>query len=173
VYCHFQVEEKRTVQNGPTSSRRWKTVIDDVQSIPWGVDDGTETAGLDLAGAELMLKPASQLHSGFWTDAPPKLESVLNDRYGRSGKGLLFNKAMRYTETLIEEGDDLLVLGQWEAALSGAWQFRKGSGPYIVSNKSHGALLSSYKGSALFWSALAVVILVVPCLPLGLRLFLR
>lgn len=74
---------------------------------------------------------------------------------------------------LIEEGDDLLVLGQWETAPSGAWQFGKGGGPYIVSNQSQGALLSSYKGFAWLWSILAVLVLVVPCLPLGLRLWLH
>jgi hypothetical protein len=173
VYYCFTVEEKRTVRHGLFhTSSHWKTVIDDARSIAWGVADDTGTANLDLGGAELILKPGTQFRSGFWNDAPPTLERVLNERYGRSSKGLLFNKGMRYSETLIEPGDDLLVLGQWETGMSGAWQFGKGSGPYIVSNQSLGALRSSDKGFAWLWAILALLVLVVPCALFGVRLSL-
>ena len=171
VYYDFQVEETRTVRRGPFgTSSHWKTVIDDVQSIACGVDDGTGMVGVDLREGELVLNPGAQLRSGVWNDAPSELERVLNERYGRSSKGLIFNKGMRYTETLIEVGEDLLVLGTSGVAPGGNWQFGKGDVPHIVSNKSQGSLLSSYKGYLLFWSVLAVLVLVA-CLALGLKLF--
>jgi hypothetical protein len=170
VYYRFQVEEKRTHYHGPHGGggSHWKSVIDDVQSIPCGLDDGTGVAGLNLPEAELVLSPGTQSRSGFLNDAPPQLERVLNDWYGRSSKGLIFNKGMRYTETLIEEGDDLLVLGTVQATPGGTWQFAKGDGPYIVSDKNQAVLLSSYKRCALLWVVLAVLVLVLTCLALVL-----
>jgi hypothetical protein len=137
------------------------------------VDDGTGAVALDLQAAELVLNPGTEFRSGFWNDTPPELERVLNDRYGRSSRGLLFNKGMRYAETLIEAGDELVVLGSWDVAPGGKWHLGKEDCPLIVSNKNQDALLSSYRKSALSWSVLAVLVLVVPCLPLGLELFLR
>jgi hypothetical protein len=174
VYFHFKVQEKRTTSHGPHgASSHWKTVINDVQNISFGLDDGTGIAGLDLNKAEVVLSPGTQLKSGFWKDAPPELERVLKDQYGRSSKGWIFNKTMRYTEKRIEEGDHLLVLGTVEATPGGNWQFVKGEGPYLISNKSQETLLSSYKSYTLLWSVLAVLVLIVPCLLVGLRLFAR
>jgi hypothetical protein len=106
VYFRFKVEEKRTHARGPHGGggSYWKTVIDDVQSVACGVDDGTGIAGVNLAEAEVVLGPGTQTRSGFWNDAPPELERVLRECYGRSSQGLIFNKGMRYTETRIEEG---------------------------------------------------------------------
>ena len=61
VYYQFQVEEKRTQNHGPHggSSSHWKTVINDVQSVACGVDDGTGVAGLNLREAELVLRPGT------------------------------------------------------------------------------------------------------------------
>ena len=120
-----------------------------------------------------MLRPDTEFRSGFWNDTPAELERTLNDRYGHSSKGLIFSKGMWYTETLIEAGDNLLVLGSWDVTPGGKWQFGKEDCPLIVSNKSQEAMLSSYKRSALLWSALAALLLLVPCLPLGLRLWLH
>jgi hypothetical protein len=174
VYFHFKVQEKRTASHGPHgASSHWKTVINDVQNISFGLDDGTGIVGLDLGKAEVILSPGTQLKSGFWQDAPPELERLLKEQYGRSSKGWLFNKAMRYTESLIEEGDYLLVLGTVEGTPGGNWQFVKSDSPYIISNKSPEALLSSYRNFTFLWSVLAVLVLVVPFLLVGLGLFGR
>ena len=173
VYYRFQVEEKKTRHAPPHGGggSYWKTVINDVQSIPCGVDDGTGVAGLDLGGAELVLKPGAQMRSGFFKDAPAELERLLNERYGRSSQGLIFNKGMRYTETLLEEGEEVLVVGRVKTTTGGNWQFGKGEVPFIVSNLREEALLSSYKRFVLFWLVVAVFVLVVPCLTLAWLLF--
>ncbi len=174
VYYHFHVQEKRRSQRGPFgSSTYWKTVINDVRCIACGVDDGTGVVGLNPQEAELVLDPGTEFRSGFWNDTPPELERVLNDRYGRSSQGLIFNKGMWYSETLIEAGGELLVLGSWDVAAGGKWQLGKEDCPLIISNESQGALLSSYKRSTLLWSVLAVLVLVLPCVPLAVRLWLQ
>ena len=169
VYFRFQVEEKKARHGPPPhggGGSYWKTVINDVQSIHCGVDDGTGVAGLELGGAELVLNPGAQMRSGFFNDAPDKLERILREHYGRSSKGLIFNKGMRYTETLLEEGEEVLVLGRVESTPGGNWQFHKCEVPFIVSDQSEKALLSSYKRFALLWLVLAVFVPVVPCLAL-------
>jgi hypothetical protein len=130
------------------------------------VDDGTGIAGLDLHGAEIDLRSGTQTRSGMFNDAPPRLERLLRETYSRSSKGLIFNKGMRYAETLLAENEYVLVLGRVEATPGGNWQFRKGDGPLIVSAKSEEALLASYKRFALLWLVLAVIVPVVPCVVL-------
>jgi hypothetical protein len=168
VYFRFKVEEKRTHPGGPHGGggSHWKTVIDDVQSVPCGVDDGTGIVGVNLAEAEVVLSPGTQTRSGFLNDAPPRVEQVLQERYGRSSKGWIFNKGMRYTETLIEEGDDLLVLGDVHGTPGGNWEFGKGDGPCIVSDQDERAVVASYRRFALLWLVVAVLVPVVPCVVL-------
>ena len=173
VYFQFQVDEKKTRHAGPHGGggSHWKTVINDVQSIPCVLDDGTGVAGLDLRGAEMLLSQGGEVRSGFFNDAPAELERLLRERYGRSSKGLLFNKGMRYTETLLEQGDHVLVLGTPQATSRGDWQFCKQDGLYIVSDRSEQALVKSYKRFALLWLILAVLVLIVPCVVVALVLF--
>ena len=171
VYYQFQVEEKKTRHGPPPhggGGSFWKTVVNDIQTIPCGLDDGTGIAGLDLRGAEMVLSVGAQMRSGFFKDAPPELERLLKERYGRSSKGLIFNKGMRYTETLLEDDDPVLVLGAAEHTPKGNYQFSKGDGPFIVSNKSEGVLLSSYKKFAVLWLTLAILAPAVACVLLGL-----
>jgi hypothetical protein len=170
VYYRFQVEEKKTRHGPPLhggGGSYWKTIINDVQSIPCGVDDGTGVAGLDLRGAEMVLSPGAQMRSGFLNDAPAKLERLLNERYGRSSRGFIFNKGMRYIETLIEGGEEVLVLARAQTTPGGNWQFSKCEIPFIVSNQNEKALIKSYKRWVLLWLVLAVLVLVIPCLALA------
>ncbi len=168
VYYRFQVEEKRTVRRGPFgSSHYWKTVVDDVQNTACGIDDGTGVAPLDLCTAEFVLAPGTQLRTGFWSDTLPELERVLQERYGRSSRGLFLSKAMRYSETCIEVGSGLAVLGSWRVTPSGPWQLGKGDDHCIVSDRSCRALASSYRRGTLSWFALAVLLLVAARFALG------
>jgi hypothetical protein len=77
---------------------------------------------------------------------------------------------MRYTETLLEDGAELLVLGTAQATQGGNWQFSKIDGPCIVSDQSEAALLASYKRFGLLWLLLAVILLLIPGVFLGLEL---
>jgi len=170
VYYRFRAEEQRRHASPHGGSTYWKTVVDDAQSVPCGVDDGTGIVAVSLAEAELVLARDRQARSGFWNSAPPELEEMLRQRYGRSSRGWIFNKTMRYSETLIEEGDDLLVLGTAEATPGGNWQLVRGEAPLIVTDRGEASLLSSYRTAAFLWWLLAVLVLAVVSLIAGVVL---
>jgi len=161
IYYRFRAEEQRRHAGPHGGGAYWKTVVDDAQSVPCGVDDGTGIAAVRLDEAELILARDREARSGFWNSAPPELEAMLRQRYGRSSQGWIFNKTMRYSETLIEEGDNLLVVGTAEATPGGNWQLVRGEGPLIVTDRGERSLLSSYRTAAFLWWLLAVVVVAV------------
>lgn len=154
VYFRFKVEEKQTTA-GPHGARsHWRTVVDDKQSVLCGIDDGTGVAAVSLAEAELVLRPDGQFSSGLFNSAPPDLEQVLQERYGKSTKGWFFNKTMRYTETLIEVGDPLVAVGTVELTTAGHGHLRKVDGFLLVSDRSEAELAKHYRTNAvLCWVA--------------------
>jgi len=163
VYYHFQVQEKR--QRGgpfpPTRGAYWKTVINDVQDVPWALHDGTGSATVRLDSAELMLDPDADERSGFLNSARPELEETLRQRYGHSSVGLIFNRALDYSETRIEEGDALVVLGTAREVPGGGWELVRGDAPLLVSDKGLAGLLASYRGAAFLWWCLAVLLPII------------
>ena len=94
VYFHFQVQEKRKRGGVPPhgGGSYWKTIINDAQHVPFDLDDGAGTAQLRLQSAELLLSPAGSERSGFLQSARPELEKMLQERYGYSSVGLIFNR---------------------------------------------------------------------------------
>jgi hypothetical protein len=108
VYYRFHVQEH--VQRGKNSY--WKTVIDDKQDAGLLVEDASQASiKVNLTKADLILKPDNRARSAMFKDAAPELEATLKERYGRSSQGFIFNKTMQYTETMLEEGDEIYVLG--------------------------------------------------------------
>ncbi|MHC4884223.1 MAG: GIDE domain-containing protein [Planctomycetota bacterium] len=151
VYYHFEVEEKRTRHTGKSSSTYWATVIEDEQYAPCAVEDETGEVMVSLREAELMLDADSHDRSGFLDDASPELEDTLQRRYGRSSQGWIFNKSMRYTETVLEAGDPVYVLGT-VAQRSGMISLVKGDAPFIVSDKGERGVRSKLQmGSTGYW----------------------
>lgn len=152
VYYDFHVEEQRTRHVGTGKHRRtehyWATVVRDKQVRPFVVDDGTGSAEIDIARAELLLDQDARARSGFLQDAPPDLEATLNQRYGRSAQGIIFNRAMRYSETVLEQGDELYVLGTAVAEEGRPCRFVKGNDVFIVSDRGEQAVVASYRSSA-------------------------
>jgi phosphatidylglycerophosphatase A len=152
VYYRFLVQEERTrtvtsYQNGRNvtrTERYWHTVVDDIQSVPSAVQDKTGEAHVDLVVAELTLK-AMQATSGTFNSVPASLERTLQKRYGVSGKGLIFNKNMRYTESVIEPGAKVFVVGHCKIKKSGTASFAKGDHPLLVTDKNEEELVGHYK----------------------------
>lgn len=161
IYYRFVVEEHR--RSGKNS--RWVEVIDECRSTKAVIDDGTGTALVDFTGAELHLRTDASQRSGFLNDASDHLQEVLASR-GRSTTGLVFNKAMRYRETVLHAGDELYVLGQvgWT---DGKPAFSAAGAAYIISDQGEGKIKNSklatsigfFLGAALllFFSALIAV----------------
>jgi hypothetical protein len=152
VYYRFLVEEQRTrtvssFQNGRHVTRTenyWHTVVDDVQAVPTAVQDKSGEALVDLREAELTLQ-AMQAHSGTFNGLPANMERMLQKRYGVSGKGLIFNKSMRYTETVVEQDAKVFVVGDCKVRKNGTPGFYKGQNPLLVTDKNEEELLGHYK----------------------------
>jgi hypothetical protein len=161
LYYRFKVQEKRTHAGPHGGSSHWVTIVNDVQTAPCGLDDGTSVAAVELREAELVLTPADTARSGFLNGAPADLEQLLKDRYGKSSRGLLFNKTLSYSETRIEEGDRLLVVGTVEITAGGHAQFVKGSDLFLVTDRTEATLIGRYRTRTFACVIVAVVLLLV------------
>jgi hypothetical protein len=152
VYFRFLVQEERTrtvtsYQNGRNvtrTERYWHTVVDDIQAVPSAVQDKTGEAMVELREAELTLE-AMQATSGTFNSLPANLERMLQKRYGVSGKGLIFNKNMRYTETTLEPGAKVFVVGDCKIKKSGTACFYKGDDPLLITDKNEEELVGHFK----------------------------
>jgi hypothetical protein len=145
VYYRFHVEEH--VRRGRSSY--WRTVVDDKQDGGCLIEDASLAAiGVNLLAAELVLEPDTHARSGMFNDAAPELEATLQERYGKSSQGWVFNKTMRYTETMLEEGDEVYVLGTAVRRGSDSIIDKEGD-LFIVSDKSEEALTKSFHNKKL------------------------
>jgi len=113
VYYHVIVEIKR--------DKKWKKIIDDVESQNFFIATNTERAivktfDLDNANKQIYLIKDFNKNSGFRNDPSEKLEAYLkaNNKTGKSLFGL--NRKMRYREGIIELNEDIAVKGiaQWQ-----------------------------------------------------------
>ncbi len=170
VYYRFKVEERRTSGMGNHHRSHWRTIINDSEVVPCLVEDDTGVAEVMLEEAKLVLAPDSHTHSGFFNDTSPELERTLNDRYGRSSKGFIFNKSMRYSETILEVGDPLYVLGTVTAISDGPPRIAKADGPvFLVSDKPESKLQSRYTWFAVLCILGAIAVIVGGAWWIGLR----
>jgi hypothetical protein len=152
VFFRFLVQEERSrtvtsYQNGRNvtrTERYWHTVVDDIQAVPAAVQDKTGEALVDLKVAELTLQ-AMQARSGTFNSLPADMERMLQRRYGVSGKGLIFNKNMRYTESVVEEGAKVFVVGDCKVRKNGSASFFRGDNPLLVTDRNEDELVGHYK----------------------------
>ena len=169
VYYKFVVEQERTRNDRTDRSMGtetdWQTVLTDEQAVPAAVRDETGDALVDLKGAEVVLSQGQQLKSGTFNNTPAELEGRLSTRYGFSGKGFIFNKSLRYTEQVIEEGVKVLVVGEVKVHQSGTAVFIKGDHPLLVTDKSEDELVSHYKKEGI---AFLIAALLFPLVLLGI-----
>ncbi len=110
----YLVEVKEKRRSGKNS--HWRTVIREQEMVSFLVEDETGRALVKAGGATLVLVRDSHESSGFLNDAPGHVEAFLQ-RHGRSSEGFLgMNKTMRYTEGVLEPGEEVAVLGvaRWE-----------------------------------------------------------
>ncbi|MHB8874159.1 MAG: GIDE domain-containing protein [Myxococcaceae bacterium] len=145
IYYRFLVEEH--VQRGKNSY--WRKVIDDKQDAGLLLDDGSGPVAVRLGEAELYLKPDAHAKSGNFNQASPELEATMQ-AYGKTTKGWIFNKAMRYTETLLREGDELYVIGTASRYSESLFEFTKANDLFIVSDESEEQLTSKFNRGKLF-----------------------
>ncbi|HEY8212123.1 MAG TPA: GIDE domain-containing protein [Myxococcaceae bacterium] len=141
VYYRFLVEE--LVKRGKSST--WRTRIDDQQECGLLVVDAWQgEIEVNLRAATLMLKPDLRTKSGFLNDAPPELEATLR-QYGGTSQGFIFNKAMRYTETVLNAGDEVYVIGTARQQ-GGRMMIDRGGDLFIVSDQPEEEVTRSFHG---------------------------
>jgi hypothetical protein len=144
VMFHFHVEEWK--QHGKSGS--WRTVINDIKEAGCILADGTGEVRINLLEAELLLKPDAHAKSGTFNDASAELEATLS-AYGRSSQGFIFNKGMKYTETVLHEGDQIYALGTASSHAAGGYQLSKGNNLFIVSDKTEEEVVAHFNRSGL------------------------
>jgi hypothetical protein len=151
VYYRFKVEEQRTrtVSSGPRGGAHthtyWHPVIDDKKAVRCSIEDQTGRVDVKLLAAEMVLDTSAHERSGMLRDAAPELKEMLWKTYGYSTKGILFNKSVRYSEQIIQEGDVLFVLGDVERREGRLPLFAKGENPFVVSDRNQAGVLAFYK----------------------------
>jgi HEAT repeat protein len=136
VYFRFVVQEQRTHHSKHGAHTTWVNVVDDKQSIAVHLEDDTGAVRIPLDEAEVVLKSAQSQKSGMFNDPPERLRRLLEERYGRSTKGLLFNKSLRYTESVLEDGANVIVVGEADKDRDGMVFHKNEQVGLIVSDKS-------------------------------------
>jgi HEAT repeat protein len=159
VYFRFVVEEMHTHHHGKHgTSTHWVKIIDDHQSISVSVDDETGHVNVHLGGAEVVMRDQAFNSSGTFNDPPERLRRLMENEYGKSTKGWLFNKTLRYTETVLEDGAIVTVVGEVEQRKGGTLVLRKGAMPLFVSDKGERQLGSHHRNRALMlWIVTGVI----------------
>ncbi len=154
VYYKFKVSQ---------ASEGDGTVISDVRGAVCCVDDDTGVASIDLKGAELVLDFDRIEASGTGrTNRPDSEFKAILAKYNETNVGLFGGeRALGYYETILEEGDELYVLGPVKV-IEGRVCFKATGGQrLIVSEKSERALLAKENATALRFTLGAVLLPVV------------
>ena len=97
-------------------SEQWAEILQDRQMVSFWVED---ESGRALVEADVMPHVAmvvdAHFDSGLLDDPEPHIRAWATDR-GIETQGMLFNKTLRYRESVLEAGDTVAVLGEahWE-----------------------------------------------------------
>jgi hypothetical protein len=166
VYYRFHVEELRSSGHGRHRTSSWVTVVDDKKWIDFNIDDGTGDVEIDVGLAEVALKSKAFTSSGTFDGASQELEDLMNRRYGKSTKGWLFNKSMRYTESYLRDGDTVMIIGDVEKSKGEAPEFYKGDHHLLITDMDEKQVGSMYTGRAtMYWIGMVFlgVFMLVTC----------
>lgn len=108
VYYDVKVKEKK--------GKHWRTIIDDVAYEDFFIETGTESAIVSLrvqtsSTKRIYLVEDHAKNSGTFNDAAAELESYLK-QHGHTSQGFLgLNKAIRYSESIIELNEEIAIMG--------------------------------------------------------------
>ena len=111
----FRIKVSEYRRRGKNSS--WVTIIDDTDGIEFIVSDSTGGAFVDPSLVRAVLDQDAKFNSGLMSGAGENLEAYLS-AHGRSSKGIVFNKSMKYHEGIVEPGEVVAVVGiaHWDTA---------------------------------------------------------
>lgn len=106
--AYYEVIVEQKVSSGKNST--WRTIIREVEERDFLVEDGTGRARVEMVAVEAAVTKDGHWSSGTFNDASPELEEFLL-RHGHQSQGWVFNKTLRYREGVLENGEQVAVLG--------------------------------------------------------------
>ena len=107
------MEEERSSQSEHGHhSTYWVDYINDRSSDPFLIEDATGSVEIAPREGEFQMNTDFATTSGSFNDAPENLRALINTRYGRDTQGLIFNKSLRYKESILKDGDEVYVFGE-------------------------------------------------------------
>ena len=98
------------VEQRPTGSKYWRTIIEKSRGVTFRLVDDTGHAIVDPTDAKIALTFDDNQWSGISQNASEAEEAFLA-KHGHGSKGWVFNKSLRYHEAVIELGETVAVLG--------------------------------------------------------------
>lgn len=111
VYYKVEIFQKRS--NGKSS--HWSSILKEEKFLDFILENQGEKAivitDIPDKHKRTYLKPDEERTSGIWNDPPKFLDEYLKS-HGKTSKGLFgFSKKMRYTEGVIEIGENTAIMG--------------------------------------------------------------
>jgi hypothetical protein len=165
---YVNVERYSSGGGGETgSSGSWKTIYENTESVPLLVDDGTGEVRVELPENGALNVEQDRTRVGGGDEPPERIRQFVEreeavDEADR-GEGLLSTgERRRYSEGMIEPGEDVYVLGRATetAGWDGGGYVIDGptdSGEFILSDKSEEQLITEAKWLGGFVLAIGVV----------------
>ncbi|EKD51607.1 MAG: hypothetical protein ACD_62C00220G0001 [uncultured bacterium] len=143
VYYEFELAER--VRSG--KSAHWKTRIKESKDVPFLLQDDTGKTLVNMNGAKTIFDEDSEFTSGglFGEDTPESTKQLLKQKYGFNAEGWVFDKTLRFTETILEHGNQIYVLGNAQVSINDT--VIKKDDIMIVADGSEENALSDVRGS--------------------------
>ncbi len=161
VFYHFHVEEQRSSQSQHGHhSTYWVDYINDRSSDPFLIEDATGSVEIAPKEGEFKMNTDFATTSGSFNDAPENLRTLINTRYGRDTQGLIFNKSLRYKESMLENGDEVYVFGEVRQD-QGRFIIGAGEMPLIICENGEADGQSEYASKARKNKTLFMVFLIM------------
>lgn len=143
VFYHFLVQQYHSSEHGG----RWVDYVNDRSKDPFTIKDDTGSVEIIPGEEQFRINADFATTTGSSNEAPEDLRSLLNTRYGKDTKGLIFQKELRYNESILENGDEVYVFGE---VRQGQANFVIGAGqmPLIISENGESGVEEEYASTA-------------------------
>ena len=148
VFYHFHVQQQKSSTSDDSTTTYWVDYINDRRSAPFEVEDETGSVDIIPGEGEFQINADHFTRSGTFNDAPEDLRAMLNTRYGQDTQGLIFNKELRYYESILENGDEIYVFGEVKQK-DGKLIIGAGEMPLIISENGEAGGEANYAARVL------------------------
>lgn len=140
--AYYHVHVKQRISSGKNT--HWKTIIKEDVASKFLVQSGQHFALIDDENVVSYITQDASYSSGFLNDASESLEGYLRSK-GYESEGFLgINKSLRYTEGVLEPGEEIAVFGK------GKWVDSSSMGLSLKS--PHILLISSFENTPVYLS---------------------